>query len=93
MYKRQELVTAHSLKRGQAEAIEIVAKTSDNPENIVGKEIGDIITPEGTTIAAVFDNKNIKIAHHDLKVQENDHLIVFLSDSSKFEEVERRLTK
>ena len=90
---KKELVTAHSLKRGQAEAIEIVAKTSDNPENIVGKEIGDIITPEGTTIAAVFDNKNIKIAHHDLKVQENDHLIVFLSDSSKFEEVERRLTK
>ena len=89
---KKELVTAHSLKRGQAEAIEIVAKTSDNPENIVGKEIGDIITPEGTTIAAVFDNKNIKIAHHDLKVQENDHLIVFLSDSSKFEEVERRLT-
>ena len=44
-------------------------------------------------IAAISNNKNIKIAHHDLKIEENDHLIVFLSDSSKFEEVERRLTK
>ena len=90
---KKELVTAHSLKRGQAEAIEIVAKSSENPENIVGKDIGEISTPEGTIIAAISSDDKIKIAHHDLKVEENDHLIVFLSDSSKFEEVERRLTK
>ena len=90
---KKELVTAHSLKRGKAEAIEIVAKSSENSENIVGKDIGEISTPEGTIIAAISSDDKIKIAHHDLKVEENDHLIVFLSDSSKFEEVERRLTK
>ena len=79
--------------RGQAEAIEIIAKSSDNPENIVGKDIGEISTPEGTVIAAISSDEKIKIAHHDVKIEENDHLIVFLSDSSKFEEVERRLTK
>ena len=44
-------------------------------------------------IAAISNDDKIKIAHHDVKIEENDHLIVFLSDSSKFEEVERRLTK
>ena len=90
---KKELVTAHSLKRGKAEAIEIVAKSSENAENIVGRDFGEISTPEGTVIAAISSDDKIKIAHHDVKVEENDHLIVFLSDSSKFEEVERRLTK
>ena len=57
------------------------------------KNIGEISTPEGTVIAAISNDEKIKIAHHDVKIEENDHLIVFLSDSSKFEEVERRLTK
>ena len=68
--KTYQKVTAHSLKRGQAEAIEIIAKLSDNPENIVGKD-----TPEGTVI--ISNDEKIKIAHHDVKIEENDHLIVF----------------
>ena len=70
-----------------------MAKSSENAENIVGRDFGEISTPEGTVIAAISSDDKIKIAHHDVKVEENDHLIVFLSDSSKFEEVERRLTK
>ena len=37
-------------------------------------------------------DKEVKIAHHDVKIAENDHLIIFLADKSNFEKLENSLS-
>ena len=43
-------------------------------------------------IGALLRDKEVKIAHHDVKIAENDHLIIFLADKSNFEKLENSLS-
>ena len=51
----------------------------------------DIKLPNGCTISAIIREKEVKIAHHDVKIHENDHLIIFLSDKKLFPALETSL--
>ena len=87
---KAKIERAHTFKRGKSEAVELIA----NPEttsNIIGKEIDDIKLPNGCTISAVIRGKEVKIAHHDVKIHENDHIIIFLSVKKLFPALETSL--
>ena len=74
-----EVVKIHSLRRGAAEAIEIIVKASTNgKEDVIGKELGNIKLPVGATIGAIIRKNKAKIAHDDVKLREHDHVILFL---------------
>ena len=51
--RRGDIVNVHSLRRGAAEAIEVIAHGDEKTSKVVGKSIEDIDLPEGTTIGAI----------------------------------------
>jgi trk system potassium uptake protein TrkA len=87
--RRGDVVNVHSLRRGAAEAIEAIAHGDEKTSKVVGKQIGDIDLPEGTTIGAIVRGKEVLIAHDNIVVQSDDHLILFLIDKRRIPDVER----
>ncbi|NVK21702.1 MAG: Trk system potassium transporter TrkA [Kangiellaceae bacterium] len=87
---RRGLVSnVYSLRRGAAEAIEAVAKGNEQSSLVVGRTISDIALPPGTTIGAVVRNNQVLIAHDNVVIRENDHVILFMVDKAYIHDVER----
>jgi trk system potassium uptake protein TrkA len=84
-----DVVTVHSLRHGAAEAIEAVAHGDKRTSRVIGREIGEIKLPEGTIIGAVVRNDEIFMGHHNVVIENGDHVILFLVDKSRIPEVER----
>jgi trk system potassium uptake protein len=56
-YVRQgDVAEVHSLRRGAAEALEIVAHGDRNTSKVVGRRIDEVDWPEGVTVAALVRN-------------------------------------
>ena len=87
--RRGDIVNVHSLRRGAAEAMEAIAHGDKNTSKVVGKALEEIALPEGTTIGAILRDDKVLIAHDDLVVQTDDHVILFLVDKGRIPEVER----
>ncbi len=51
--RRGDIVNVHSLRRGAAEAIEVIAHGDKKTSKVVGRAIEDIDLPEGASIGAV----------------------------------------
>ena len=86
--RRGDIVNVHSLRRGAAEAIEVIAHGDKSTSKVVGKTINDIDLPTGTTIGAIVRDDNVLIAHDNIVVETDDHVILFLVDKRKISEVE-----
>jgi trk system potassium uptake protein TrkA len=84
-----DVVRVHSLRRGAAEALEVIVHGDADNSRVIGKRIEDIVLPEGTTLGAVVRGEDVMIAHHDITVQPDDHLILFLTDRRHLEAVEK----
>jgi trk system potassium uptake protein TrkA len=87
--RRGDVVRVHSLRRGAAEAIEVVVHGDADSSKVIGRRIEDITLPQGTTLGAVVRGEDVIIAHHDTTVQADDHLILFLTDRRHIEGVEK----
>jgi trk system potassium uptake protein TrkA len=87
--RRGDVVRVHSLRRGAAEALEVVVHGDADSSKVIGRRIEDIQLPEGTTLGAVVRGEDVIIAHHDTTVQPDDHLILFLTDRRHIEAVEK----
>ena len=87
--RRGDVVRVHSLRRGAAEALEIVVHGDADSSKVIGRRIEDIALPEGTTLGAVVRGEDVIIAHHDTTVQADDHLILFLTDRRHIDAVEK----
>ena len=85
----EDVVKVYSLREGAAEAIEAVVNMPTNgKEGVVGKQLGEIKLPIGATVGAVLRRNKAKIAHDDVKLRENDHVILFLTDKKLLKEVQ-----
>jgi trk system potassium uptake protein TrkA len=51
--RRGDVVAVHSLRRGAAEALELVAHGDEKTCKVIGKKVEDIELPRGATIGAV----------------------------------------
>jgi trk system potassium uptake protein TrkA len=87
--RRGDVVVVHSLRRGAAEAIEAVAHGDRNSSRVVGRTIDEIKLPAGTTIGAIVRGEEVIIAHHDIVIEPDDHVILFLSNKKCIQDVER----
>lgn len=87
--RRGDVVAVHSLRRGAAEAIEAIAHGDSATSKVVGKMVEQIKLPEGTTIGAIIRGDEVIMAHHDIVIENEDHLILFLLDKNKFNAVEK----
>jgi trk system potassium uptake protein TrkA len=87
--RRGDVVRVHSLRRGAAEAIEVVIHGDTDNSKVIGRRVEDITLPQGTTLGAVVRGEDVIIAHHDTTIQADDHLILFLTDRRHIEAVEK----
>lgn len=87
--RRGDVVNVHSLRRGAAEAIEAIAHGDQKSSKVVGRRLDEINLPQGTTIGAIVRHNEVLIAHNRLRIQPDDHVILFLVDKSRVREVEK----
>ncbi|ABC26950.1 K+ transport system, NAD-binding component [Hahella chejuensis KCTC 2396] len=87
--RRGDVVSAHSLRRGAAETIEAIAHGDHRSSKVVGKRLDEISLPAGSTIGAIVRRGEVLIAHDHLRIQPDDHVILFVVDKRRIAEVER----
>ncbi|MFB2707024.1 Trk system potassium transporter TrkA [Marinobacter shengliensis] len=87
--RRGDVVNVHSLRRGAAEAIEAIAHGDHRSSKVVGKRLDGINLPPGTTIGAIVRHNEVLIAHDHIRVQPDDHVILFLVDKTRIRDVEK----
>jgi trk system potassium uptake protein TrkA len=87
--RRGDVVKVHSLRRGAAEAIEAIAHGEEGESKVVGRKIEDINLPKGAAIVMLVREGQVIIAHHDTVVETDDHVILFLTDRRKIENLEK----
>ena len=87
--RKGDVVRVHSLRRGSAEALEAVVHGPEERSRVVGRSIGELDLPEGAVIVALVRNERVIIAHHDTKIEPEDHVIMFLSDRRQIDAVQR----
>ena len=87
--RKGDTVSANSLRRGAAEAMEIIVHGDNKSSKVVGRTVGEINAPSGVTIAALVRDGEVIVAHHDTVIRNNDHVILFVVDKKQTREVER----
>ncbi len=87
--RRGDVVVVHALRRGAAEAVEVIAHGDASTSRVVGRRVEEIKLPPGATIDAVVRGEKVVIAHHDTVIEQNDHVILFLPDKKYVNDVER----
>ncbi len=87
--RRSHMVRVHSLRRGAAEAIEVVAHGEPGRSKIIGRSIGEIELPASSTIGAVVRGDEVIIAHRDVTIEPEDHVIVFVADRRRIPDIEK----
>tara|TARA_B100000767_G_scaffold204092_1_gene190944 strand:+ start:569 stop:1942 length:1374 start_codon:yes stop_codon:yes gene_type:complete len=86
--RRGDMAAVHSLRRGAAEALEVVAHGDAKNSKVVGKTLADINLPEGVRIGAIVRGKEVLIAHRNVVIETDDHVVVFLVDKTQIPAVE-----
>lgn len=87
--RRGDVIAVHSLRRGAAEAIEIIAHGDQQTSRVVGKRIHELPLPEGTTVGIIARGDGLIFPHNDTLIESDDHIVLFLTDKRKIVEVER----
>ncbi|PSJ42445.1 Trk system potassium transporter TrkA [Zobellella endophytica] len=87
--RRADIVNVYSLRRGAAESIEAIAHGDSSTSKVVGRQVGELKLPPGTTIGAIVRGDEVLIAHDKTVIEQNDHVVLFLVDKKFIPEVER----
>jgi trk system potassium uptake protein len=97
--RKADVAAVHSLRRGAAEALEIVVHGDARSSKVVGRRIEELDLPHGVTVGAMVrgpapepgkpDRRRVVIAHHDTLVEAEDHVILFLVSKDLVPKVER----
>lgn len=87
--RRGHVVNVHSLRRGAAEAIEVVAHGDKRSSRVVGRAIDEIDLPEGTTIGAIVRGEEVVIPHRSTVIEPDDHVILFVVDKRHIRDIEK----
>lgn len=99
--RRGDVEAVHSLRRGAAEALELVAHGDRRSSKVVGRRIEEIALPAGAQIGAIVRGLNrdpesgdaspsrVIVVHHDTVIHSEDRVIVFLPHKRMVRDVER----
>jgi trk system potassium uptake protein TrkA len=87
--RRGDMAVVHSLRRGAAEALEVVVHGDAKTSKVVGRRIEEIKLPDGATIGAIIRGEEVIIAHHDTLIEAEDHVIIFVLNKRIIPKVEK----
>lgn len=77
----------YSLRRGVTEAVEVVARGDRRNSQVIGRGLEELPLPPSATIGGIVRGDRLLIAHHDVVVEPEDHLIVFVMDKREMPQV------
>ncbi len=89
--RRADVDAAHSLRRGAAEALEVIVHGDRRTSQVVGRRVDEIAWPMGATLGAIVRGERVLMAHHDEMIEAEDHLVIFVTDKKIIPRVERLL--
>ena len=84
-----DVVSVHSLRKGAAEVLEVIAHGDKENSRVVGRKRIDLKLPPGATIGAIVRNKEVIMPHQETVIEENDHVILFLTDKRYVSAIEK----
>nr|WP_308445894.1 Trk system potassium transporter TrkA [Chitiniphilus sp. CD1] len=87
--RQGDIVAVHSLRRGTAEAMEIVAHGSRATSRVVGRRIDELHLPDGVYFAAAVRDGEVIILHGETPIESEDRVIVFCDNKRRIREVEQ----
>lgn len=87
--RQGDVMNVHSLRRGAAEAIEVVVHGDEKTSNVVGRAICNIKMPEGANVGVIVRSGNVLVPHDDTVIEAEDHIIIFLTDKLRSRELEK----
>ncbi|MBC3766617.1 Trk system potassium transporter TrkA [Neptunicella marina] len=71
--RRGDIVNVYSLRRGAAEAIEVIAHGDEKTSKVIGRQIKQIKLPPGTTIGAIVRKAEPLVVHSNKMIESLGH--------------------
>lgn len=87
--RRVDVPVVHSLRRGAAEAMEIVVHGDDTTSRVVGRRLHELRLPDGVYVGAIARGNEIIMGHHDAQIAAEDYIVLFAEHKSVIPKVER----
>jgi trk system potassium uptake protein TrkA len=87
--RRGDVVAVHSLRKGSAEALEAIAHGDMETSEVVGRKICDLPLHSSSIIGAIVRGGDVIIAHDDLVIEAEDHVIILVVDKKHIAEIEK----
>jgi trk system potassium uptake protein len=97
--RKADVAAVHSLRRGAAEALELVVHGDRETSKVVGRRIEELELPHGAMVGALVrgmvpapgasERRRVLIAHHDTVIEAEDHVILFVANKALVPKVER----
>lgn len=87
--RRGDVAVVHALRRGAAEALELVVHGDRHSCGVVGRRIDEIDLPKGATIGAVVRGEQVIMGHHDTVIEAGDHVILFVINKEMISKIEK----
>jgi trk system potassium uptake protein TrkA len=86
--RRGNMVRVHRLQNEAAEAIELIANGDEHTSKIIGRRLDEIPLPPSTFIAAIVRDEKVYIAHREMVLKAEDHIILLLLERRYLRQVE-----
>jgi trk system potassium uptake protein TrkA len=86
--RRGDIRTVYSLRRGTAEAIELVVHGDRTTSNVVGRRIGDLPLDEGVALCAILRQNQLLFPDPETEIESLDRVVLFLPDKQFIANVE-----
>ena len=87
--RRGDVAMVHSLRRGAAEALEVLAHGDAATSKVIGRRLDEVNLPRGVTVGAIVRGDEVVVAHRHVVIEPEDHVILFLVDKDKIPQVEK----
>jgi trk system potassium uptake protein TrkA len=87
--RKGDIVNIHSVRRGVAEAIEIIAHGDEETSRVVGKKVRDIMTYDEVRIISIVRKGKMVVPTGDTIIKNQDHVILFVANKKRIKDVER----
>jgi len=87
--RRGDIVNVYSLRRGAAEAIEIIAHGDQKTSKVVGRRVAELPLLSETVVAAIVRDDNVMIHPQDVIIEPDDHVIIFAKERKAITHVEK----
>jgi len=87
--RRGDIATVRAFRKGEAEALEIIARGDAATSRAVGRAVGSLPLPSGALIGAIWRADALMFPTADTVIESNDRVLIVLSDKTALAEVER----